>query len=109
MVRRGVSLILSTIAILLGEQLSGRFVDARPLLGAYVLTVGTVSFFADVTLIIAYIDAIDPDSWVDIGGEVGMMMTFDRLLIIRHTPAVQARTDVQLKQWRAEAAAAANK
>jgi len=55
----GVSLILNTIAILLGEQLSGRFVDALPLLVAYVLTVGTVSFFADVTLIIAYIDAIE--------------------------------------------------
>lgn len=49
-------------------------------------------------------DAIDPDSWVDNGGEVGMIMAFDRLLIIRHTPQVQSRIDEQLKQWRAEAA-----
>jgi hypothetical protein len=54
-------------------------------------------------------DAIDPDSWVDNGGEVGMIMTFDRLLIIRHTPEVQSRIDEQLKQWRAEAAGAAMK
>lgn len=55
------------------------------------------------------IDAIDPDSWTDNGGDIGMIMTFDRLLIIRHTPAVQARIDEQLKQWRAEAAGAATK
>lgn len=54
-------------------------------------------------------DAIDPDSWVDNGGEVGMIMTFDRLVIIRHTPEVQSRIDEQLKQWRAEAAGAAMK
>lgn len=55
------------------------------------------------------IDAIDPDSWTDNGGEVGMVMTFDRLLIIRHTPAVQAQIDEQLKQWRDEAAMSATK
>jgi len=55
------------------------------------------------------VEAIDPDSWTDNGGEVGTIMTFDRLLIIRHTPAVQARIDEQLKQWRAEAAGAATK
>lgn len=55
------------------------------------------------------VEAIDPDSWVDNGGEIGIIMQFDRLLIIRHTPAVQARIDEQLKQWRAEAAGAATK
>jgi hypothetical protein len=39
---------------------------------------------------------LDPESWTDNGGDVGMIQSVGALLVVRHTPQVQARIDEYL-------------